>query len=165
MKILYLVRHAKSSWKFPELSDHDRPLNKRGKRDAPDMANRLKSKGVLPDTLISSTANRAYTTAQNIAKGIGFSAAEIIPNSDLFHAESSEIIEVIQGINNTHESAMIFGHNPGFTTTANRLINLGIDNIPTCGVLVISFAVDSWSEIDSNKGELVFYDYPKKVIL
>jgi phosphohistidine phosphatase len=162
MKTLYLVRHAKSSWKFSELSDHDRPLNKRGKRDAPDMGNSLKLRGVLPDVLISSTANRAYTTAQNISNEIGFSVAEIIPNSDLFHANPVDILEVIQSIGEEHKSAMIFGHNPGFTNTVNQLASLKIDNIPTCGIVAISFSVESWSEIDFGEGELEFYDYPKK---
>lgn len=162
MKTLYLTRHAKSSWKFPELSDHDRPLNKRGNRDAPIMGKRLFSQGILPNTMISSTANRAYTTAQKIAFEIGFPSDQIIPNSDLFHADSSEILEVIQELSDKHSSAMVFGHNPGFTWAANQLANLNIDNIPTCGIVSLSFPVDSWSELDFGMGELVFFDYPKK---
>lgn len=162
MKTLYLVRHAKSSWKFPEFSDHDRPLNKRGKRDAPDMGQRLVLSNILPDLFISSTANRTFTTAQIIASKTGYTSEEIIPNSDLYHADPTEILEVIQKVDNKHESLMLFGHNPGFTWTANQLANLSIKNIPTCGVLSISFSVENWAKVDFGKGELVFYDYPKK---
>jgi len=164
MKILYIIRHAKSSWKFPELSDHDRPLNKRGKRDAPEIGKRLQRQGVSPDTLISSTANRAYTTAQKIAAEIRFPSSEVVPSSDLFHADPSEILEVIQGVSDEYHSAMIFGHNPGITWAANQLGNLNIDNIPTCGVVAISFSVNRWSELGFGKGALMFYDYPKRII-
>lgn len=161
MKTLYLVRHAKSSWKYPDLSDHDRPLNKRGKRDAPEMGKRLLSRHVLFSTMISSTANRAYTTAQIIAKEVDFSIDEIIPSSDLFHADPRQVLDIIKKINDAYPSAMIFGHNPGFTWAANQLANLQIDNIPTCGIIAICFSINSWSAIDFGKGELVFYDYPK----
>jgi len=163
MKTLYLVRHAKSSWKYPDLSDHDRPLNKRGKRDAPEMGKRLLKQHAVPNTMISSTANRAYTTARMIAKEVDFPIDEIIPNSDLFHADPSEILDTVHRISDAHQSAMIFGHNPGFTWAANQLANLQIDNIPTCGIVVISFSIDSWAEVGFGKGELVFYDYPKRI--
>jgi len=127
------------------------------------MGRRLKVRDISPDTLISSTANRAYTTAQKIASEIGFPAAEIVPNSGLFHAGPNEILEVIQNIKEEHQSAMIFGHNPGFTWAANQLSGLSIDNVPTCGVVSLNFEVSSWSEVDFGKGELVFYNYPKKV--
>ncbi len=162
MKTLYLVRHAKSSWKYPELSDHDRPLNKRGKRDAPMMGKRLLSLNISPDTMISSTASRAYATAQEIASKIGFPTDQIIPNSDLYHADPSEILEIIQEVKDKYSSTMIFGHNPSFTWIANKLANLNIDNIPTCGVVCVGFPVNCWSEVDYGQGKLVFFDYPKK---
>jgi len=165
MKTLYLVRHAKSSWKFPELSDHDRPLNKRGKRDAPAMGKRLVLRGVKVDAMISSSANRAYTTAQVIAGEIGYPITDIMPNSELFHADPATIRDVTQQLNENTQTAMLFGHNPGFTWAANQLANLQIDNIPTCGIVAISFPIDSWTEVEFGKGELVFYDYPKKVNL
>mgnify|MGYP005996801683 CR=1 FL=1 len=158
MKTLYLIRHAKSSWKDPDLSDHDRLLNKRGKRDAPEMGRRLLKRQTIPDTMISSTANRAYTTAQIIAKEIDFPVDEIIPSSDLFHADPNEILDTVHRISDAHQSAMIFGHNPGFTWAANKLANLQIDSI-----VAISFSVDSWSDVGFGKGKLAFYDYPKNL--
>ncbi|MEM1405423.1 MAG: histidine phosphatase family protein [Bacteroidota bacterium] len=162
MKRLYLVRHAKSSWDFPELTDHDRPLNKRGKRDAPEMGRRLTEKHILPDLMVSSTALRAMTTCQVIAESIGYPEARIIGDRNVFHAGSGTLLQVVRNTTEKADSLMLFGHNPGFTDFANRLARTNIWNIPTCGVFACTFSVDSWSEIEFGKGMMTFYDYPKK---
>ncbi len=162
MKTLYIVRHAKSSWDFPELTDHERPLNKRGKRDAPKMGKRLKKKGILPDLIISSTANRALTTCEVIAEAIGYSNSRIMADRNVYHAGSNTLLEVMHHTNDNFASLMLFGHNPGFTDFANRLAQTDIWNIPTCGVFACTFDVNSWKEVEFGKGKLSFFDYPKK---
>jgi phosphohistidine phosphatase len=128
------------------------------------MGKRLLKRGTIPEIMIASTANRAFTTAQIMAQEVGFPIEEIIPKSDLFHADPSEILHTVQCIHNTHKSAMLFGHNPGFTWVANQLANLTIDNLPTCGLVVLQFSVDNWTEVAFQKGEMVFYDYPKRIV-
>ena len=160
MKTLYLVRHAKSSWKFPKLDDIDRPLNKRGKRDAPEIGRRLREKGIVPDIMITSPADRAFSAAQMIAEKIGYPIAEIIQDHELYHAGIKDLLNIIRSISNDKQSAMVFGHNPSFTYFANSLSEFSTDNVPTTGVVAFQFDVDSWREVD--KGEFLFFDYPKK---
>ncbi len=162
MKKLTLIRHAKSSWKYPNLDDLDRPLNKRGRRDAPMMGNRLEKDKALPDLMISSPAKRAWKTAKIIAREVGFENRKIEKNIALYEAGVSELIQVIQKIDNKYNDVMIFGHNPGFNSLGNYLTNYGVDNIPTCGVFVIEFNVNSWEEVSQGKGKFISFDYPKK---
>ena len=159
---LFLVRHAKSSWDDPSLDDIDRPLNERGKKNAPEMGIRLRKQGIKPDLLISSPAKRAFTTAKKISEEIGYPKKDIQIDDRLYHGSSNSMISVIQSLNEKVNSVMIFGHNPGFTDFANMLCGINIYNIPTAGIVAIDFSVDSWSEVDYNMGELVFFDYPKK---
>lgn len=160
MKTLYLARHAKSSWKHPELSDIERPLNKRGKRDAPIIGNLLKEKGVIPDILISSPAERARKTAVIISEKIGFPKSKILIDENIYDSSSHELINFIQGFDNKYDSVMMFGHNPGFTMLNNYLTESFIDNIPTCGVVGIRFK-SLWKNIDSDSGKAFFFIYPK----
>lgn len=161
MKLLYLVRHAKSSWDNPGLRDFDRPLNKRGKRDAPNMGHRLALMKVAPEVLLSSPASRAYTTATIIASAINYSQKDIKTEETIYHADKAELLEVIKKQNNNINSIMLFGHNPGFTNLANYLAGADIDNIPTCGIVAIRFDVSDWTLINKN-GEMLFFEYPKK---
>ncbi|MGB5848722.1 MAG: histidine phosphatase family protein [Ignavibacteriaceae bacterium] len=160
MKTLYLARHAKSSWKNPELSDTERPLNKRGKRDAPYIGNLLKEKGVKPDILISSPAVRARKTAVVIAELIDYPKSEILIDDNIYESSSSELINIIKGFDDKYNSVMMFGHNPGFTMLNNYLTDSFIDNIPTCGVVGIRFN-SSWEKIVGASGKAFFFIYPK----
>jgi phosphohistidine phosphatase len=162
MKTLILVRHAKSSWKDHDLKDFDRPLNERGKRDAPFMGALIKEKGILPDVLISSPAKRAITTAGLFAKKLSIAKNEIIENEKIYEASAGELIDIINAIDDTKSSAMIFGHNPGLTMVANYLSDKRIDNIPTCGMVVITFEENSWKSIQIGSGKLIEFEYPKK---
>ena len=162
MKRLYLVRHAKSSWSDPTLGDIDRPLNDRGKKNAPEMGERLKNQSILPDVLISSPAKRARSTAKKIAKKIGYSKKKILIADLLYHGSLNDMLNGIQQFDDDHGSVMLFGHNPSFTDFANQLCNINIYNIPTCGIVAIDFNVESWKEVENKKGDLVFFDYPKK---
>ena len=162
MKTLYLVRHAKSSWKYPQLTDFDRPLNKRGQRDAPEMGRRLKDREVVPDLLLASPANRALTTCHEIARKIGYPQQDIQTNENIYHAGTGTLLRIVQKVPDSYQSLMLFGHNPGFTDFANELAGTEIWNIPTCGIFACTFSVTRWSDIDFGKGRMVFYDYPKK---
>lgn len=162
MKKLFLVRHAKSSWKFPELEDFDRPLNKRGKRDAPFMGKLLKEKKIKPDLLLSSPAVRAYVTARTIAEQINYPAKKLQKNEGLYHGSIRELMVSIKKTDKKINSLMIFGHNPGLTEFSNYLTAKYLDNIPTCGIVEIDLRIEDWKEIDEDSGTLVSFEYPKK---
>ena len=161
MKTLYLGRHAKSSWKNMDLADIDRPLNKRGKRDAPFMGKLLVDKGVKPDLIISSPAKRAAATAKVIATEINYPAMEIIFDENIYEATGRGLLEIISGAEEQYNSIMLFGHNPGLTVLNNNLSDHFIDNIPTCGVVALEFKT-SWNEIELNSAGFIFFEYPKK---
>jgi len=162
MKKLFVVRHAKSSWDNPDLEDFDRPLNKRGKQDAPEMGGRLSNNIDTPDLLLTSPAKRAKKTASKIAKKIDYNKKDIAKDKRLYHAGIRLIKEVVKEVDDRVDSLMIFGHNPGFTDFVNNISDASIDNIPTCGVVAIEFDISSWKQIDDEKGAVTFFDYPKK---
>lgn len=162
MKRLYLIRHAKSSWDDPRLADFDRPLNDRGKRDAPRMGRRLAGAGHRPDLLLSSPARRAFGTAKRVARELGLGKDDIVTSSRLYHADESRLLGEVQAQPDEAGSLMLFGHNPGLTGFATRLCRYPFGNVPTCGVVCIDFPVDSWRGVAYDQGVLQFYDYPKK---
>lgn len=164
MKTLYLIRHAKSSWSDAGLTDFERPLNPRGLRDAPFMGKLLKEKNVSPDKIISSSAVRAYTTARTIAMELNYPVEKIETTDVIYEASASEILNVIQSIDNNVETLIVFGHNPGFTSLSNYLSDKQVDNIPTCGISCIEFEVDTWEEVNINKGKLTAFEFPKKYL-
>lgn len=157
---LYLVRHAKSSWGDLSLSDFDRPLNARGLADAPDMGKRLAHQGILPDLLLSSPAIRAITTCRKMAAAVGYSEDKIRMLKKLYHADPDQLLGVLRE-SEPAKSVMVFGHNPGLTEFANRLLGTDIDNIPTCGVVAAELNPREWQEISWSCGRLLFFDFPK----
>lgn len=160
---LVLIRHAKSDWETPGQPDFERPLNERGKRDAPRMGERLKVSGMVPDLIISSPAARAAATAKLIAAAIGYDAEKILWVDRLYHCPAHIFEEVITGAGIADEARTVFlvAHNPGITYFANETApGLNIDNIPTCGMVGISFDAD-WSDYAVAKHSLLFFDYPK----
>ena len=163
MKKLYLIRHAKSDWSNPSLDDFDRPLNKRGKKNAPFMGKILNQKGISPDLIISSPAYRARNTAIKIAKKIKYHD-EIIFNEYLYEASLKTILEIVNYIADEYDNVFIVGHNPGLNMLAFYLIDFN-DNIPTSGVLEIEFNCDLWREASKRNANFVSFDYPKKVYL
>lgn len=164
MKKLFIVRHAKSSWDFPELSDFDRPLNKRGKKNAPEMGQRLAARKVKPDSMVTSPAKRAAATARRIAEQISFPLKSIVKEPELYHGSFYAMKKVIQNTKNDVDTLMIFGHNPGLTDLTNQLSGSDIYNIPTCGIAEIDFEVTSWHEIEKGSGKLTSFDFPKKIV-
>ncbi|MEO0331181.1 MAG: histidine phosphatase family protein [Bacteroidota bacterium] len=159
-KTLYLVRHAKSSWKDTSLVDHNRPLNKRGKRDAPEMGRRLAARNIRPDLVISSPAERAKRTIIVIAAEISYSESQIQWKEGLYHASAETLLKHMRDVGNKYQSLMLVGHNPGLTDLQNYLCEEAIENIVTTGIVCIQFEVTDWAGI--NSGQLQWYDYPKK---
>lgn len=161
MKTLYLVRHAKSSWKFPELADFDRPLNRRGKRDAPEMGKRLQQQGIRPDLITSSPAKRARKIARAIAKAVGYPASAIAYSPEVYEASVDSLVALLQAADNQVAVLMLVGHNPELTDLANQLTDHYIDNVVTSGVVAIEFTTERWAEVGQHKGQFLWYDYPK----
>lgn len=163
MKTLTLVRHAKSSWKHPELRDRERPLNKRGKRDAPVMGRRIAEHGIRPSLIISSPAVRAWKTAKVIAGAIGYPLEFLQREDGLYLASLDNWLDVIAAQDNGFNSIMAFGHNPGLTDFANFLSPGLTYNVPTAGVVCVNIDRDDWKLYERPSTELVVYDYPKRV--
>ena len=161
MKNLILVRHAKSDWGNASLSDFDRPLNERGKRDAPEMAERLKSKKIIIDAIYSSPAKRAAKTAKAFAEILDIKKKHFHFKEDLYLASSDVFQEVISSAANEYETIALFSHNEGITYFANRLTNVRIDNIPTCGVFAVKINCECWKDFENAEKEFWFFDYPK----
>ena len=161
MKTIYLVRHAKSSWDNPRLSDFERPLNKRGKRDAPFMGKQLNEMEINPDLIISSPAKRTKKTAMNIAEKIRYPKKRIVYKDEIYEASEKTLLDVIKKLDNKLDSVMIFAHNPGLTQLNNFISKKYIDNIPTCGVVALECDRE-WSEVGKNSCKHLFFEYPKK---
>lgn len=162
MKTLVLIRHAKSSWKNPVLSDVERPLNKRGKKDAPLMAKRLKKTGYKPDLMISSPAQRALKTAKIFTQEINYSKSKIITDNIIYEGSLYQILQLIKNIDDSKNCVFLYGHNPDLTSLANYLSDYKVTNIPTCGVFCVDFEIDSWRQISETSGIFKFFDFPKK---
>jgi phosphohistidine phosphatase len=161
MKTLYVVRHAKSSWSYTDLPDHDRPLLEKGKKRTRKIINFLKEEGVKVDFIISSSAVRASETALYFAKGLNYPANEIKKDPALYFASAEEIFMQFNDLNDAYSRVMIVGHNPAFTNFVNCFIQPPIDWLPTSGVICIQFKTDKWEEIRESKFEIGFAIFPK----
>lgn len=160
-RTLTLVRHAKSSWNDPSIDDHDRPLNERGKTNAPEMSERLAKLGIQPDGVFSSTAMRAATTAQIFAKNLGFSQNKIQYEHDLYLASAGMLQDFIAKINNSLHTVLIFSHNPGLSLLASQVWRMSISNLPTCGVVTLKFIGSGWKEASCHLPASATFDFPK----
>jgi phosphohistidine phosphatase len=161
MKTLLLVRHAKSSWDDPSMNDIDRPLNDRGKKDAPEMAKRLADKKIKIDALVSSPAKRAKQTCKHFAKEFDLKKKNITIEQRLYEAGPDNFSEVVEDLKNKWDAVAIFSHNPGITYFANSLTETHIDDMPTCSVFAIRIDIDKWKDFKTAKKEFWFFDYPK----
>jgi phosphohistidine phosphatase len=159
---LTLVRHAKSSWNDPGLDDFMRPLNDRGRRDAPEMGRRLRQGGVQPALIVSSPAKRAIKTARIIAGELDIHEADIVENPGIYEATAAELLELVQGLPDITRDVMLVGHNPGLADLALFFLRSGIDDIPTCGVVRLAFDAQHWRDISMQRASLLLFDYPKK---
>jgi len=161
MKTLFLIRHAKSSWGDTALPDKDRPLNDRGRRDAPKIGERLAKRDVKPDLILSSPAMRALKTAEIIAKKLDYRRKDIVVDDRLYAVGADDLLDVIHKLGDKLERVMLFGHNPELTELAHRLSSK-ITHMPTCAVAEFTFDAQSWSRIGEVKPAKVTLDYPKK---
>jgi phosphohistidine phosphatase len=161
MKTLILVRHAKSSWEQPVLSDFDRPLNDRGKKDAPEMAKRLKEKGIEVDLFVSSPARRARKTAKYFAEEFGVKKEDILMVEALYGAIPEAFAETVQSLDDKSDTVAMFSHNPGITEYAASLTNVRVDDMPTCAMFGVQADTASWKEFGAAEKKFLFFDYPK----
>ncbi|SDS04270.1 SixA phosphatase family protein [Microterricola viridarii] len=159
MKTLILVRHAKSSWDEPSLVDEARPLNKRGRHDAPEMGRRLLARGVVPETILASPAVRARTTAELIALEIGAEDAVVIDHR-LYATSASGMLAVIREQDDAIDSLMVVGHDPEMSDLAHRFSPLSPPMV-TCAVLELQFDRDSWTGIEPSGLSSKHFDSPK----
>jgi phosphohistidine phosphatase len=163
MKTLFLMRHAKSSWNDSTLDDHERPLNQRGKDNAPIMAKRLHKLGIKPDALFTSTALRAASTAQVFAKHLDFPQPKISFDPNLYLATACMLQDYVSKIENSLNSVLIFGHNPRLTLLVAQVWGLPINNIPTCGIVSLKFGSSTWEEASSQLPSGATFDFPKNI--
>ena len=163
MKHLTLIRHAKSDWSDPDLSDFDRPLNGRGKKAAPKMGKRLAMRGDIPDIFISSPAKRARKTTRLIARELEISKAEIFYQAEIFEAEAKALIRLLSQLAE-HTHVALVGHNPGLTELAEWLCPDSPVWLPTCAVLTLALEIDSWEDINKGCSHILNYDFPKKAV-
>lgn len=161
MKRVALIRHAKSSWDHPLLTDFDRPLNGRGQKDAPQMALVLEKYAVSGGKWISSPAKRALTTAHLMCKALGKPIEQVYADNRLYHAWTDTLLTLIHEQESGLETLLLFAHNPGLTEMANRIAPVRLDNLPTCGIFIVQFATRDWSTIQYGTGEFIALDYPK----
>ncbi len=162
MRRLYIVRHAKSSWKEEGQADFDRPLNKRGRKAAPEMGKRLRKQKVKPDLVLTSSAVRAVTTARAIADELAYAGEEIVTSDDMYGAGVDELLDIIRNTDDRVATLMIFGHNPGFTDLARSLTGEYIVNLATCAVYCVDFEGGTWPDVSRGSGTCSYYDFPKK---
>ena len=161
MKQLLVIRHAKSSWNDAVIDDFDRPLNERGNSDAPRMAKLLSEKGIHVDAIISSTANRAFSTAIYFAKELGLKKINIKSYDKLYHAPSHVFYDIIDDLDDDLNSIAIFAHNPGITDFVNSLSETQIDNMPTCGIFAVKVSIKHWNEFRDAEKNFWFFESPK----
>lgn len=162
-KILYLVRHAKSSDADPTLQDFDRPLNERGFADAPEMGKRLKKLGILPDLIVSSPSKRTTQTIELLSAELGYKFEEIQWDSTIYRCSQEALLKAIKNTPNHIASAMFVGHNPSMTQIANLFQTDSVfQEVPTCGVVAIRFETNSWQNISKENAKLIFFERPRR---
>jgi len=158
---LTLIRHAKSIWDALNLRDFDRPLNRRGERDAPEMGQRLKQIDFLPEQLISSPAQRARQTAEIIAAQIGLREERILFDEGLYLASLEDLLNIIRNLDDRLLQVALCGHTPGLTELAAWLTGRGPDNLPTAAIFGVSLDLKSWDDLEIDMAEQTLYDFPK----
>ena len=161
MKKLLIIRHAKSSWANSNETDFERPLNDRGRMNAPEMAERLVKRNVLPDAIISSAAKRTIETSLLMMKPLGLQQQQLVKKQELYLATPDTILETIVSMDDAWQTAAIVAHNPGVTDFVNTLCEVKVDDMPTCAVYAVDIKTDSWINFNKATKEFLFFDYPK----
>jgi phosphohistidine phosphatase len=162
MKTLLVLRHAKSSWDHPELADFDRPLNNRGKADAPRMGKLLRAEDLVPEKVISSSAVRAKATAKAAAKAAGYEG-DIAFSRELYHADAETFIELLRQVAEPNQRVLVVGHNPDLEEFVEALTG-ELTGMPTAALAQIKLPIKRWSELSlATEGELVIVWRPKEL--
>jgi phosphohistidine phosphatase len=160
-KVLLIVRHAKAEETDFKKPDFKRTLSHRGKKNAQEMAKRLKKKNLIPQKIYSSPASRAISTARYFADEFGIAQSEIIQDMEVYDALTNTLLDCINKIDDQSDFVALFGHNPAITSLVNKFCGSDIYNIPTCGMALIAFPFESWKMLSQGTGELILYDFPK----
>ena len=160
MKTLILIRHAKSSWDH-DTTDINRPLSARGFDDANLLSNELLKYNILPDGIFSSPAKRALTTCKIFMEVLDFSSELLKVTEELYDFGGRKVADFIYSLDDSYECVLIFGHNHAFTAISNRYGDKIIDNVPTCGLVMLQFDTDRWQNID--KGHTKMTLFPKSL--
>lgn len=161
MKHILIIRHAKSSWDDPSQPDFDRPLNERGKRDAPQMAQRLIARSITIDTFLSSPAKRARKTATLFAAEYQVDKEAIIQIPELYHAAPEQFFGAISQAPDSAHTIAVISHNPGITEFVNLLTEVRIDDMPTCAIFGVQVDTAHWAQFREAAKTFWFFDYPK----
>ena len=158
-KTLVIVRHGKSTWEYEGVSDYDRPLKETGIFNSQSIAQKIKEKGINPDLIVSSPANRALHTALIFARELLYPLDKVVINSILYGESEKEILGLIKNTDNQFNNLFIFGHNPVFTDLPNLFLKQQIDNLPTSGVAILQFETTSWKDISKKilKSEILVF--------
>lgn len=159
MKTLYIVRHAKSSWEYEGINDIDRPLKKRGIKDAYLISNVIQKKVSCPDVFISSCANRALHTAVIFSYAFNFPLAHLKISKSLYNFSDGYLIKTVKALDDGYDSAIIFSHDHGISTFVNKFGSIKLDDVSTCGVVGIKFNITHWKDIKN--GETFLTEFPK----
>jgi len=161
VKQLILIRHAKSSWNSVFIEDRLRPLNARGKKNAPMMGEVLREKQIGFDRIFSSPAHRAWSTAKKICKPLGFPKTDILREERLYGATVDTLYYLLGEVEDSINRLAIVGHNPTLTEFVNRLLDNPIANMPTCGIVVANFGCDTWKDVSHHTYVSHEFWYPK----
>lgn len=163
MKVLYLVRHAKSSWKDTTLPDHKRPLLEKGKKRTKKVIDFLWQKKVSVNYMISSPAVRAYETSMHLAKALNYPVEKIQLSPHAYYGDAQKLFNLICAVSNDYNKLMLIGHNPALTNLINDFIETKIDYLPTSGIVALKFQTDRWTKIGTAERVLDFVVYPKMI--
>ncbi|MDZ4839314.1 MAG: histidine phosphatase family protein [Bacteroidota bacterium] len=163
MKHLFLIRHAKASKDYLELTDFERPLTVKGRQDAEMMGKFLKSIPIYPDLIVSSTANRAITTARIFARELAYPLLNIRIKEKIYEAWVDDLINILQEIEPVYNTVLMVGHNPGFQMLAESFGEFEAGHLNTSGIIQLSCMIENWSEINEINTNIVNYFSPKTI--
>jgi phosphohistidine phosphatase len=161
MRTLLILRHAKSSWKNTRLADHDRPLNERGRRDAPRIGQLVRDENLVPDLILTSSAERARATAEAVALASGYQG-EVQVTRRLYHAAAETYLDLLSHVSDEHRRVMVVGHNPGMAELVEVLTGQS-QRMPTAALAQVQFSVSGWSGLTGAEGSLVNLWRPKEL--
>lgn len=156
MKNLIVIRHGKSSWKY-DLPDDKRPLKTRGIADANLVSKNFKPRDIHPDLVLSSPAVRAFSTCEIFCENLGIPVENVQIINDLYDFQGDSVVETLKNLRENYDTVMIFGHNHAFTSICNIFGNKFIDNLPTSGLVLLKFDIDSWADLIKGETELTIF--------